>query len=128
MQPGFSAPPPVETPDDDELTLEAPLPPAEPVAQGRDDADDELMLGADAVVPEPPAPAPASEPSIRRRWLTGGSDEDAAPAAPAAETPKPKSGGTLFERMAAARGGSKDDDGDKDPLDIPRFLNRQNNQ
>jgi len=42
-------------------------------------------------------------------------------------------GGTLFERMSnIARGNAKADllDGvDKaDPLDIPRFLNRQNNQ
>ena len=41
-----------------------------------------------------------------------------------------KSGGTLFERMASAsRGGAKaEDEGDKDPLDIPRFLRSQNNQ
>jgi len=89
------------------------------------------VLGADTAMPAPEAETPATpdlppEPSIRRRWLTGGSDEPAAPE-PAAEAPKPKSGGTLFERMAAARGGARDDD-DKDTPDIPRFLNRQNNQ
>ncbi len=106
--------------DEDELTLEAPdaLPAEE---------SDELVLDSDAVVPEEPVEDAPREPTIRRRWLTGGDEEEAAAPAPApAEAPK-KSGGTLFERMAAARNGSKDDD-DKDPLDIPRFLNRQNNQ
>ncbi|GAB5487963.1 MAG: hypothetical protein Pars2KO_15330 [Parasphingorhabdus sp.] len=44
-------------------------------------------------------------------------------------------GGTLFERMSNLTRGGKSDDSDdeddgksKDPLDIPRFLNRQNNQ
>jgi cell division protein FtsZ len=111
---------PTAAADEDELTLEAPdaLPPAA----------DELVLGSDAVVPAAPAAQePPREPTIRRRWLTGGDEEEVAAPAPApVEAPK-KSGGTLFERMAAARGGSKDDD-DKDSLDIPRFLNRQNNQ
>ncbi|MFN3435727.1 MAG: cell division protein FtsZ, partial [Sphingomonas sp.] len=108
--------------DEDELTLEAPS------ALPADEAD-ELVLGSEAVVPAAAAaPEPPREPTIRRRWLTGGDDEEVAAPAPApAEAPKAKTGGTLFERMAAARNGSKDDD-DKDPLDIPRFLNRQNNQ
>jgi cell division protein FtsZ len=41
-------------------------------------------------------------------------------------------GGTLFERMSnIARGAAKvdpDTEAKSDPLDIPRFLNRQNNQ
>ena len=59
-------------------------------------------------------------------------------AAPDAPAPRVASGGgTLFERMSnLTRGGSKADDEDdgegddepRDPLDIPRFLNRQNNQ
>lgn len=108
--------------DEDELTLEA------PDALPADEAD-ELVLGSDAVMPEAPVAEEAPrEPTIRRRWLTGGDEEEVAAPAPApAEAPKAKTGGTLFERMAAARNGSKDDD-DKDPLDIPRFLNRQNNQ
>lgn len=69
----------------------------------------------------------------RRSWLTAGEE-------PAAPEPKParESGGTLFERMSnIARGAAKaqveDEDGprirsSRDPLDIPRFLNRQNNQ
>ncbi len=125
-EPGFSVTPPVAESSDDELTLEAPISDDTPVS---DPADDELVLESDAVVPEAEAEAPVvddlpPEPTIRRRWLTGGDEEPAA----AAEQPKPKTGGTLFERMAAARGGPKDDGDDKDPLDIPRFLNRQNNQ
>ncbi|MCW4463073.1 cell division protein FtsZ [Sphingomonas sp. BT-65] len=119
IEPGFSA---AETTSaDDELTLEAPLPAGEPVAEAP--ADDELVLGSDSVVPEAPADDLPPEPTIRRRWLTGGDEEPA----PVAEEPKPRTGGTLFERMAAARNAPKDE-GDKDPLDIPRFLNRQNNQ
>jgi cell division protein FtsZ len=61
-----------------------------------------------------------------RTWL-----EEAAPQPPRRE------GGTLFERMSnIARGAAKaqveEDDtqrsAGRDPLDIPRFLNRQNNQ
>jgi len=64
--------------------------------------------------PEPP----------RRRWLVGDAEE----------TPRaaPAAGGTLFERMSnIARGSAKADvvpTETSDPLDIPRFLNRQNNQ
>ncbi len=111
---------------------------AEPAAE-----EDELVLGADTIVPEAPKvfgddiPAPPAANPSRRRWMSAGSssaDEDVAPAAPAAEaTPPPrvKLGGTLFERMSNVnRAASRDDEepGDKDPLDIPRFLHRQNNQ
>ncbi|MBV8237502.1 MAG: cell division protein FtsZ, partial [Sphingomonas sp.] len=112
---------------------EAAAPPAEP-------ADDELLLGAETIVPEPaPAatpPAAAEQPKVfddeapaqapRRRWLSSGADaeEEAAPA------PRVKLGGTLFERMQnASRGAQRPEDGEgKDSLDIPRFLHRQNNQ
>ncbi|KTF67575.1 cell division protein FtsZ [Sphingomonas sp. HT-1] len=106
----------------------APVPAPEPAAPVP--PADELLLGADAMVPAPaaeprPAPAPAPEaPAGRRRWLTGG-DEDAD------TRPRAKTGGTLFERMASAsRGGTgkAGEDEDKDPLDIPRFLRSQNNQ
>jgi cell division protein FtsZ len=122
-------------------------PAIEPVADG---ADDELVLGADTVVSEAPRvfgddmpPAPAANPS-RRRWLSAGaasSDEgadtkaiepgDAIEPEPVAPAPRVKLGGTLFERMSnVTRGAARDEDesDDKDPLDIPRFLHRQNNQ
>ena len=51
------------------------------------------------------------------------------PPAPEAP-PRGKIGGTLFERMSnVTRGAGRDDDPPgKDPVDIPRFLHRQNNQ
>ncbi|MDQ2892830.1 MAG: cell division protein FtsZ [Pseudomonadota bacterium] len=113
-----------------------------------DAANEELVLGAETIVPQPPeagstapfgrkvdpagatadaAPAsPAEDGSQRRRWLSPGTDS----AEPAAQ-PKVKLGGTLFERMSnAARGAARDDTDaeDGDAIDIPRFLHRQNNQ
>ena len=72
----------------------------------------------------------------RRRWLSPGTPTEAAapppaePSEPAAPAPRVKLGGTLFERMSSVtRGAAKEDEPtDKDPLDIPRFLHRQNNQ
>ncbi len=91
------------------------------LAPGMTDAEpepeeDELVLGDDAIhVDEEPAEAPEAE-APAPRVATGG--------------------GTLFERMSnLTRGGSKAEEEEepseeksKDPLDIPRFLNRQNNQ
>ena len=73
-----------------------------------------------------------------RTWLSREEPEEAPEARP--EAPRPA--GTLFERMSSiARGAQKAqvpeaDEGEaqrlrtgtRDPLDIPRFLNRQNNQ
>jgi cell division protein FtsZ len=65
-----------------------------------------------------------------RSWLTG-QDGNSEPVV------RRESGGTLFERMSnIARGAAKADMNEednkpgteRDPLDIPRFLNRQNNQ
>jgi cell division protein FtsZ len=111
-----------------EEVAEAPLvlhPPSD------DDAADELLLGDSEMVPaEPTADAGSEQDDLEagRRWLSEAAEpEQAAPA------PKPApSGGTLFERMSnIARGAAKtpgDGEGKTDPLDIPRFLNRQNNQ
>jgi cell division protein FtsZ len=98
--------------------------------------EDELVLGPQSMLddpvvsnPLPPMEAEAVEETLapRRRWLVSGDAEEPVSAAKA-----PPSGATLFERMSniarsAARG---DADGPQtsDPLDIPRFLNRQNNQ
>jgi cell division protein FtsZ len=110
----------------EELTLETPA----------DTAEDELLLGSgDMVADESPAEPEmpeAEEPRFgTRSWL------HAQESAPAPVTTR--SSGTLFERMSnIARGAAKaqvDDEptsttarGARDPLDIPRFLNRQNNQ
>jgi cell division protein FtsZ len=81
--------------------------------------EDELVLGADDVLTSPVGSPPIAPPE----------DEDEA------DQPAASAGGTLFERMSnIARGASKaqiDEDESaykSDPLDIPRFLNRQNNQ
>ncbi|MBB5715784.1 cell division protein FtsZ [Sphingomonas aerophila] len=76
------------------------------------------------------APATAGDDAAaRRRWLAPGAEADAEPA----PAPRVKLGGTLFERMSnAARGtgAARDEnaEGEPAPLDIPRFLHRQNNQ
>ncbi len=84
-----------------------------------DDDGDELLLDNDDILTPPvssaPIPAPITEDEVVQ---------------PKRDT------GTLFERMSSiARGASKVDDVEptpssvrREPLDIPRFLNRQNNQ
>jgi cell division protein FtsZ len=104
---------------------------AEVTAKATEDDEDELLLDAGNIVSATDAsdeqPAPSSN-----KWIA---EEDAAEAAPAAKPAR--AGGTLFERMSnIARGAAKVDGedkkaasgGDRDSLDIPRFLNRQNNQ
>jgi cell division protein FtsZ len=94
-----------------------------------EEASDELLLGeVDIVAQEDNAQLD----SDTRTWVAH--DEQETAKAPARE-----GGGTLFERMSnIARGAAKaqvEDEGqtprlrrERDPLDIPRFLNRQNNQ
>jgi cell division protein FtsZ len=88
---------------------------------GSEDEDDELLLGSDDILTSPVGAPPIAPPD----------DEDEAGTTAAA------SGGTLFERMSnIARGAPKaqlDEDEPqagfkREPIDIPRFLNRQNNQ
>ena len=104
--------------EEEPLTLDAPV--EEPTA-------DELLL--DSLEGEP-EPLIDEDLTGGRRWFGGAKAEAKSEPAPAAR----QGGGTLFERMSSiARGNAKapgaDDDGaDSDPLDIPRFLNRQNNQ
>jgi len=98
----------------------APQAVATPVDLGNDEDSDELLLDSDDIltspVGAPPVPPPAAE---------------------AEEAARPKlqrDSGTLFERMSnIARGAGKIDEESaptirREPLDIPRFLNRQNNQ
>jgi cell division protein FtsZ len=97
---------------------------------------DELVLDTQSMLddpvasnPVPPVEADMVEDTVapRRRWLVSGEAEEAAPAPRA-----PASGATLFERMSniarSAARGDADTPEQNDPLDIPRFLNRQNNQ
>jgi cell division protein FtsZ len=115
--------------------------------------DDELVLGSEAAVAPEPVAAPVrtfgedfdvpaaaaddtpTEAPTRRRWLSPGAaaveDAPALPPEPVVPAPRVKLGGTLFERMSSvSRGVARDDEPtpDKDALDIPRFLHRQNNQ
>ncbi len=114
------APTPAPAPQPDTLELDVPAAPApaQPVAapasfapakpaavfSDEDPAEDELILGADS----------------------------AEPAAPVAPAPRVATGGTLFERMAGLTRGTDKVPGAADEgapgVDIPRFLNRQNNQ
>lgn len=106
--------------DDAVLELEAPV--AEEAAPAGAPASDELVL-------ESPAAPEADSHPLRRSWMETQAEDEAV-----AEKPAPRiasTGGTLFERMSnIARGAAKADrdEGGNDPLDIPRFLNRQNNQ
>jgi cell division protein FtsZ len=95
-----------------------------PAASSDDDGEgDELLLDADDIFTSPVSSAPIAPPE----------DDDAAE--PPAATASGAAGGTLFERMSnIARGAPKaqidQDEGEmnRDPIEIPRFLNRQNNQ
>ena len=100
-------------------------PTAEAVSPASAAVEDELVLGADAMVPEAPAaqPDPAAD-AGRRRFLSPGAEADDAP-----PQPRVKLGGTLFERMQnATRGAGRTEEEPRDPSDLPRFLHRQNNQ
>ncbi|MES2755567.1 MAG: cell division protein FtsZ [Pseudomonadota bacterium] len=116
------------TDDSDELLLDSGAMVAD--APETASADDEDTPAEPPVFGESAEDAAPSLGSIRSRWLSGGGKAEAE----AAAGPKVKLGGTLFERMSnVTRGAAKgdDDDGgpdDKGPLDIPRFLHRQNNQ
>ncbi|HEX2763859.1 MAG TPA: cell division protein FtsZ [Allosphingosinicella sp.] len=100
----------------DELLLDAGL-------DGEDDGESFIEEG-DLLSSGPESSAPGN-----RSWITG--EEEA----PAAKAPA-REGGTLFERMSnIARGAAKAQVEEepqprlrRDPLDIPRFLGRQNNQ
>src|SRR5688500_11002544 len=82
------------------------------------DEGDELLLDADDILTTPVGSAPIAPPE----------DDETT------DQPTAAGGGTLFERMSnIARGAPKaqiDDDEPsfREPIDIPRFLNRQNNQ
>ena len=129
-----AAPAPAAQPE-----LKADLPGSEELGLAAGDivppsADDELLLDSGTIFTPSPAPAASLRGGEGDRGAATGSGNRpyVAPASPAA--PRPREGGTLFERMSSiARGAPKVSDEDDrsrsaDPLDIPRFLNRQSNQ
>jgi cell division protein FtsZ len=120
-----------ETTDETEITLD------ETMAATDGEDGDELLLDTAEMTEETPAGETADlPPTGTRSWLTR--EETTAEET----TPEPRTAGTLFERMSSiARGAQKAQvpeeeaeetprlrTGTRDPLDIPRFLNRQNNQ
>jgi cell division protein FtsZ len=119
--PGRSATPaqPAVAPQPEAVEAEEDLLDAEqPIVEA---AGEELVLEADDILTAPVGSAPIAPPD-------DDDDDDGEQAAAAA-------GGTLFERMSnIARGAPKAQideettDHRRDPIDIPRFLNRQNNQ
>jgi cell division protein FtsZ len=91
-----------------------------------DEATDELLLGNEDILADPVMGTPIAPPA-----------EDEAEIEPIEEAkPAGAAGGTLFERMSnIARGAAQAKVEEepvpgfrREPLDIPRFLNRQNNQ
>jgi len=119
-------------------TRPAPTPAPEPKAEiadeepldltADDEAGDELLLESDDILADPVLGTPIAPPADDEEIEETGTAETPAPAA--------KESGTLFERMSnIARGAAQakvDDEPApsfrREPLDIPRFLNRQNNQ
>ena len=97
----------------------------------QDDEAEELMLDGDDILTQPVGSAPVGPPADEE-GMTFDTDMTG-------DSGKPKlapGGGTLFERMSnIARGAAQTEGTDseapgfrREPLDIPRFLNRQNNQ
>jgi cell division protein FtsZ len=93
-----------------------------PLELGTDEDSEELLLESDDILTTPVGRPPIAPPT----------DEETA-----TEDQLTAAGGTLFERMSnIARGASKaqieEDETEtgvkREPIDIPRFLNRQNNQ
>lgn len=92
---------------------------------GDDEATDELLLESEDILADPVMGTPIAPPA----------DEEEAEVTPVEEA-KPAAAGTLFERMSnIARGAAQAKVEEepmpsfrREPLDIPRFLNRQNNQ
>ncbi|MEO1044358.1 MAG: cell division protein FtsZ [Pseudomonadota bacterium] len=122
-------------PEEPEASIEADTEPVAvygdgvPETPSADAGDEELLLDnaaiEDAVEETPPVAEAAAQASDED---DSGSDDILAKKPPRIAS----GGGTLFERMAnlSRSERAEEDDGDDDsgPLNIPRFLNRQNNQ
>ena len=94
-----------------------------------EDDGDELLLDQDDILTPPVSGAPIAPPADDDFGMADETIEQA-------DAPKARESGTLFERMSnIARGAAKAQGDDEEPgeyrpepIDIPRFLNRQNNQ
>jgi cell division protein FtsZ len=106
-----------------------------PLELTEDDEAEELVLDSDDILTQPVGAAPIAPPADEEMDLDTPAEETSAEDD---EAPKiARESGTLFERMSnIARGAAQaQGEGDeavpsfrREPLDIPRFLNRQNNQ
>jgi cell division protein FtsZ len=103
--------------------------PVQPIAQTQDDDSDELVLESDDILTSPVMANPIAPPADEDDTLNGNPGSD--------EPRVARESGTLFERMSnIARGSAqaKADDAEptpgfrREPIDIPGFLNRQNNR
>jgi cell division protein FtsZ len=101
------------------------------------DDSDELLLDSDDILTSPVGGAPIAPPADDDLGLDDEMDLTGDLTGSDPEPPKtPRESGTLFERMSnIARGAAKAQAEDeeapelrREPIDIPRFLNRQNNQ
>ena len=125
-------PPVAEAPAEERIVLEAPDAPeasAEPL-ELTNLFNDELLLQPEAAMPDPAAEKADEDDDGQgnRKWV----------AEPEPARRPSAAGATLFERMSnIARGAPKaqldEDEAEgpgfkSEPIDIPRFLNRQNNQ
>ena len=102
-----------------------------------DDGDDELLLDPDDILTSPVSGAPIAPPADEDDGSDGLDDISGDLTGGDSEPPKAvRESATLFERMSnIARGAAKAQGDDeeapefrREPIDIPRFLNRQNNQ
>jgi len=101
-----------------------------------DGEGEELLLDSEDILTSPVGSAPIAPPDDDSA-LSDIEDDKAAEQAPKATGAATGSGGTLFERMSSMARGAPRAQIDEDkpapsfsqqPIDIPRFLNRQNNQ
>ncbi len=101
----------------------------EPIDQAQDDDGDELVLESDDILTSPVMANPIAPPADEDETLQGNPGSD--------EPRVARESGTLFERMSnIARGSAqaRADDAEpapgfrREPIDIPGFLNRQNNR
>ncbi|WP_109357564.1 cell division protein FtsZ [Sphingorhabdus sp. EL138] len=113
--------------------------PAPTATYSDDDELEDETAAAPSFASLTPGMVSDDEPEEEELVLGGDAMQPVEEEAPASAEPAPRvasGGGTLFERMSnLTRGNNKADEegeeGDeesRDPLDIPRFLNRQNNQ
>ena len=127
---------PVATPVAAPVAPEEPLDLSEPVV---DEAPAEIQLDPPSPIKEADASAPFAPPSpvaTEDELVLGSSEAATSAPTPATASPAPGGriglGGTLFERMSnlASRGGDKAAAPEEPTgnVEIPRFLNRQNNQ